>query len=35
VLERYHADFRKEGLHSYEYKLKKIKILWKDILIKD
>ena len=20
VLERYHADFRKEGLHSYEYK---------------
>lgn len=21
VLERYHADFRKEGLHSYEYKL--------------
>lgn len=22
VLERYHADFRKEGLHSYEYKLK-------------
>lgn len=22
VLERYHSDFRKEGLHSYEYKLK-------------
>lgn len=22
VLERYHEDFRKEGLHSYEYKLK-------------
>lgn len=22
VLERYHQDFRKEGLHSYEYKLK-------------
>lgn len=22
VLERYHKDFRKEGLHSYEYKLK-------------
>ena len=22
VLERYHADFRKEGLHSYEYKMK-------------
>lgn len=22
VLERYHDDFRKEGLHSYEYKLK-------------
>jgi len=22
VLERYHADFRKEGLHSYDYKLK-------------
>lgn len=21
VLERYHADFRKEGLHSYEYKM--------------
>lgn len=21
VLERYHADFRKEGIHSYEYKL--------------
>ena len=21
VLERYHADFRKEGLHSYEYKV--------------
>ena len=21
VLERYHEDFRKEGLHSYEYKL--------------
>ena len=21
VLERYHADFRKEGLHSYDYKL--------------
>jgi short-subunit dehydrogenase len=21
VLERYHADFRKEGLHSYEYKI--------------
>jgi hypothetical protein len=20
VLERYHVDFRKEGLHSYEYK---------------
>lgn len=25
VLERYHADFRKEGLHSYEYKLKKLR----------
>ena len=22
VLERYHTDFRKEGRHSYEYKLK-------------
>ena len=22
VLERYHKDFRKEGAHSYEYKLK-------------
>ena len=22
VLERYHADFREEGRHSYEYKLK-------------
>ena len=22
VLERYHIDFRKEGLHSYDYKLK-------------
>ena len=22
VLERYHEDFRAEGLHSYEYKLK-------------
>ena len=22
VLKRYHADFRKEGLHSYDYKLK-------------
>ena len=22
VLERYHADFRKEGCHSYDYKLK-------------
>ena len=22
VLERYHADFRKEGLHSYDYKIK-------------
>jgi hypothetical protein len=22
VLERYHEDFRKEGLHSYDYKLK-------------
>jgi len=22
VLERYHADFRKEGLHSYDYKMK-------------
>ena len=21
VLERYHSDFRKEGLHSYEYKI--------------
>ena len=21
VLERYHADFRKEGLHSYDYKV--------------
>lgn len=21
VLERYHEDFRKEGIHSYEYKL--------------
>lgn len=25
VLERYHADFRKEGLHSYEYKEKRLK----------
>ena len=25
VLERYHADFRKEGLHSYEYKLHAMK----------
>lgn len=24
VLERYHADFRKEGAHSYEYKLNRI-----------
>lgn len=24
VLERYHADFRKEGNHSYEYKLQRI-----------
>lgn len=24
VLERYHADFRKEGLHSYEYKEQRI-----------
>ena len=22
VLDRYHQDFRKEGIHSYEYKLK-------------
>jgi hypothetical protein len=22
VLERYHNDFRAEGLHSYEYKMK-------------
>ena len=22
VLERYHTDFRKEGLHSYDYKIK-------------
>lgn len=26
VLERYHQDFRKEGLHSYEYKLKSERI---------
>ena len=25
VLERYHSDFRKEGLHSYDYKLKRLK----------
>lgn len=25
VLERYHADFRKEGLHSYEYKAAQLK----------
>ena len=24
VLERYHQDFRAEGLHSYEFKLKRI-----------
>lgn len=24
VLQRYHDDFRKEGLHSYDYKLKKL-----------
>ncbi|MBR0500099.1 MAG: SDR family oxidoreductase [Bacteroidales bacterium] len=24
VLERYHADFRKEGLHSYDYKLSRM-----------
>lgn len=27
VLERYHADFRKEGLHSYEYKLNSGRII--------
>lgn len=27
VLERYHADFRKEGLHSYDYKLKSGRIV--------
>lgn len=27
VLERYHADFRAEGLHSYEYKLKSGRIV--------
>ena len=27
VLERYHEDFRKEGLHSYDYKLKSGRIL--------
>ena len=27
VLERYHEDFRKEGLHSYEYKLNSGRIL--------
>ena len=25
VLSRYHADFRAEGAHSYEYKLNRIK----------
>lgn len=25
VLERYHSDFRKEGLHSYDYKLKRLR----------
>lgn len=25
VLERYHADFRQEGLHSYDYKLARLK----------
>ncbi len=25
VLQRYHDDFRKEGLHSYEYKLQRLK----------
>ena len=24
VLERYHQDFRKEGLHSYEYELETV-----------
>ncbi len=27
VLDRYHADFRKEGLHSYDYKLKSGRIV--------
>ena len=27
VLERYHADFRKEGLHSYDYKMKSGRIV--------
>lgn len=27
VLERYHADFRKEGLHSYEYKMNSGRII--------
>lgn len=27
VLERYHTDFRKEGLHSYDYKLKSGRIV--------
>lgn len=27
VLERYHADFRKEGLHSYEYKINSGRII--------
>ena len=25
VLERYHSDFRKEGLHSYDYKLRRLR----------
>ena len=30
VLERYHADFRQEGLHSYDYKLNSGRIIKKD-----
>lgn len=31
VLERYHDDFRTEGLHSYEYKQKSGRVKYKDV----
>ena len=30
VLERYHQDFRKEGEHSYEYKVNSGRVKWKE-----